>query len=440
MCVYGIAVVLAHWLLTRHQEPHIFWDTSAYLEEAKEPFSLGQFCYPKPILVSLVLRVIGTDPSHIVSFQQWLSVSSWLCFTAVLVASLNTTRARVVALIAGAIFVLDPYRLGYGSAVLSESINDSELALLAAALVLLCSRERLRWRTPWIAATAILATCWMLTRDTNAVVTLVGIPVALVLWRPHPRGHVRELVALGFAAVVAVFILWSTSVSPGMTKLTFQSGWPEELRGRVSYSMINNIVYRVLPDPEARQFFIEHGLPQNGSLIGPRIGGRIIFDPVLEPVRHWVSADARHVWIVWLLSKPWQRIEDQWQHGWQLLGIANDEHRTNKPKHWSQHGLFALRQLSSTHVVVGLLVILLPGLLYVGRRHRVMRLIPPMIAGGWLASLAALYGDSDEIGRHCYGSGQLVVLGLVMALVLFVDFSARRSPGSATSCPAPRGP
>lgn len=433
LCAYGVAVVLAHWLLTHAQEPHVFWDSSAYIEEAQQAFSLDQLFYPKPIFVSLVLRVIGTEPGHLATFQQWLSVLSWLCFTGVLVASLKSTRARVVALVAGAIVALDPFRLGYGSAILSESINDSELALLGAALVLLCSREQLRWRTSWIVGTAVLATCWMLTRDTNAVATLVGIPVALLLWRPSPRRHVRELVALGFVAVVAVFVLWSTNVSPGTTNLTVQRIWPEELRARVTYSMIDNLIDRVLPDPAAHQFFVEHGLPETGPLVGPAGRVQMAGDPALEPVRHWVATNARRVWVLWLLSTPGQRIADQWQHGWELLGVANDEHRTNKPKHWAQHGLFAIRQLSTTHAVVGLLVILLPGLLYAGRRHRMMRLIAAMIAGGWLASLAAMYGDSDEIGRHCYGSGQLVVLGLVMAFVVCVDeISARRPPRSVT--------
>jgi hypothetical protein len=429
LCAYGVAVVLAHWLLTRAQEPHLFWDSGAYIEEAQQAFSLGQFFYPKPIFVSLVLRVIGTEPSHLATFQQWLSVCSWLCFTAVLVASLNTTRARIVALIAGAVIVLDPFRLGYGSDVLSESLDDSQLALLGAALVLLCSRESMRGRSAWIVGTALLATCWMLTRDTNAVVTLVAIPVALLVWRPSPRRHVRELVALGFAAVVAVFVLWSTTVSPGLPKLSFQRNWPADLRARVTYSMIDNIIDRVLPDPAAHEFFVDHGLPETGSLAGREGRERIAVDPALEPFRQFVSTDARRVWVLWLLSTPWQRIADQWRHGWQLLGVANDEHRTNKPKHWARHGLFAIRQLSSTHAVVGLLLLLLPGLLYVARRHRLMRVIPPMLAGGWIASLAALYGDSDEIGRHCYGSGQLVVLGLVMALVLCVETGRHgRSP------------
>jgi len=440
LCAYGVAVAFAHWLLTRHQEPHLFWDSSAYIEEAQQAFSLDQFFYPKPIFVSIVIRVIGRDVSHIVAFQQWLSVCAWLCFTVVLVASLKTTRARILALVAGAIIVLDPFRLGYGSALLSESINDSELALLGAALVWLCSRDHIRWRTAGILGTTILATCWMLTRDTNAVVTLVAIPVALLLWRPSPRLHVRELVALGAAAIVAVFVLWSTNVSPGMTDLTFQKGWPADFRARMTYSTMDNVVDRVLPDPAARQFFVEHGLPETGPLVGPTGHERIIIDPALAPLRHWIATDARRVWIAWLVSTPLQRIEDQWEHGWQLLGVANDEHSINKPKHWAKHDLFAIRQLSSNHAVVGLLLIALPALLYVGRRHRLMRMILPMIAGGWLGSLAAMYGDSDEIGRHCYGSGQLVVLGLVMALVVGVEISARRSPGSASDDPARREP
>jgi len=418
--------LLAHWRLTRLHQPQLFWDSGAYTEEARQAFSLDQFFYPKPIFVSVVMRVIGTDPGRIVTFQQWLSVVSWLVFAAAIVSSLQTTRARIVALVGVAIVALDPFRLGYSAAVLSESINDSILALLAAGVLLLCSRELIRARTAMLAATTAVAACWMLTRDTNAVITLVAIPVGLLLWRPSPRRYVRELVALGFAVAVAVFVLWSTSVSPGVTHLTFQGDWPEEFRARMTYSMMNNIVDRVLPDPDAREFFIAHGLPEASTKVVPDQREQIIVDPALAAVRHWIAKDARRVWMIWLLSTPGTRIRDQWEHGWQMLGAADDEHVLYMPKHWRNRGMSsAFRRLLSNHTLLALLLLALPGLMYFGRRHRLTSLVPAMIAGGWLASMASLYGDSAEIGRHCYGSGQVVVLGLLLALLLCVDSSRR---------------
>jgi hypothetical protein len=427
-----VLVVLAHWRLTHSQQPHVFWDSSAYLEEAQQPFRLVQFFYPKPIFVSLVLRVIGTDPGRITTFQAWLSVLAWLCFTAALVANLTTTRARVVALVAGAILALDPFRLGYSAAVLSESINDSELALLSACLVVLCSSTR---RTRWLVITSIVATCWMLTRDTNAVTTLVALAVVLLVWRPSPRRHARELIAAGAVALVAVFVLWSTTVRPGDTDLTFQRNWPDDFRARVTYSMMNDVMDRVIPDPAASAFFVEHGLPQRDALAALPGDHRepVIADPAFAPARLWIAEHARHVWLLWLASKPWRRIHDQWSRKWQLLGVADDKHAVYMPKHWVNDGpLTPLRRLASNHALLGLLLLALPLLIARARRHRWMLVIVPTIAGAWLGSVAAFYGDSSEIGRHCYGSGQQVVIGLVLALLACVELGrtkVERAPG-----------
>jgi hypothetical protein len=414
-------IVVAHWVLTHSLHPRVFWDSSAYIEEAQQPFSFAQFFYPKPIFISLVLRVIGTDAGRIIAFQQWMSVLSWLCFTATLVSVLRTTRARVLALVAGAIIVLDPSRLGYGSALLSESINDSLLALVSASLLVVCSRER---RTPWLVSASIITTCWMLTRDTNAVVALVALAVGLALLRPSPRRYARELVACGVATIVAVFVLWSTSVRPGNTHLTFQGTWPEDFRARITYSMMNNVMDRVIPDRAASEFFVEHGMPQRDALATLTLDQRerVISDPAFAAARHWIATDARHVWLRWLLSTPGQRIRDQWQHAWQLLGVADGEHIIYMPRRWPAHRLLLpIRGLTSNHALLAILLMALPFLVYRARRHRLLAMIVATIAGGWLGSLAAMYGDSAEIGRHCYGSGQQVVLGLVLALVVCVE-------------------
>ena len=101
--------------------------------------------------------------------------------------------------------------------------------------------------------------------------------------------------------------------------------------------MIDNVVDRVLARSRRAPVLRRARSPADRTAGRPRRGDvRLAIDPALEPVRHWASTNARRVWVLWLLSKPWQRIADQWQHGWQLLGVANDEHHTYKPKYWAR--------------------------------------------------------------------------------------------------------
>ena len=88
------------------------------------------------------------------------------------------------------------------------------------------------------------------------------------------------------------------------------------------------------------------------------------------------------------------------------MGVPADEHVMYMPKGSAGRGLFPrIRRLTSTRRFLSLLLLALPVIVYSARRHRLISVIVPMIVAGWVGSLAAMYGDSAEVGRHCYGSG-----------------------------------
>src|SRR5262249_55240523 len=147
-------------------------------------------------------------------------------------------------------------RLGYTNAVLSESINDSLMALGIACAIALTA-QRYVARRVLVAAFTCVVVLWMFARDTNAVVALCG--VVILNARRVPIGYRIASIAV---AGVAVFVLWSTTVTPPPTRLTFHGGWQPELTARGAPSTLNTIFDLVLPDPAARAYFEQRGLPQ----------------------------------------------------------------------------------------------------------------------------------------------------------------------------------
>jgi hypothetical protein len=415
-----IAIVVAFRHLAAPQQPMLFWDSSAYLETAERPFEWVHFYYPKPFAVPLLYRVVGADPWQIADLQEWLAVGAWLALAATLALCFERGRARIAGAAAAVLLLFDPFRIGYCDAILSESINDSLLAIVIATAVALARFGQVpRARPPLLAAFAVVGAVWILTRDTNALVALVAGASCAIAWRRDLRRRTGELAVLGGLAVLAGFTLWSTTVTPPATHLTFQKDWPEDFGARITYSTMNNVVDRVLPDPDARAFFVERGLPQVDELRAQPERYYLFADPRYEPSRRWIESSARGVWFSYLAHHPIQRLVDQVDQFWVFSGVARGEYARYMPSGWKRGGW--LRKLGSNHVVVLALVAIAAIALWRQRRDALVRLAACAIASGWVGSLAAFYGDSSEVGRHCYGSGQQVMLGLVLAGLVLLD-------------------
>jgi len=419
---------------TGRQQPRDFYDSSAFFEAARKPWSFDQLLYPKPMLTSLVYRALGGDRVSIAYFQAGLALLSWLCLAVALAAFFRRTSARVAALVVAALFVLHPIRIGYADALLSESLNDSLMALwLAAALGLLAVRARavrepVRARATLALSLALVAllAAWMLTRDTNAIVMLVAIGLAAGLWgRPlwRSRWGVVGLVAL---AAAAGFVLWSTTAIPAQTEFSVQREVPRDFTGRASYAKMNVVVDRILPDPEARAYFAARGLQLTDELARLENRADIIYLPRFEQPRRWIASESRGAYLRWLLAHPRERLTDQVEYAWTFLGIV--EQHAYMPDGWigRTKAVRWVLGVATSHPVLLALLALCPLALWRSRRHAGSRVALCLIVSGWIGSVAAFYADSAEPGRHCYGSGQQIVFGLFLASLTWLEHGVRR--------------
>ena len=225
----------------------MFYDSQAYLEIAARPLGTDRPWDYKPLVVPVIDGAAGGDPRAIQIVQVIVALVAWSLFALALAAALRRIWVRALAVIVACAFLLAAPRIGWTAAVLSESIDDSLLALvIAGALALVALRESKRevarardirdrdrrGRPPRGSSRAIPTRSPRSSRSRSP----------RSRGRPRKTWRVRRHVALAAVAVIGAGVaLWSTRVAP--EPLPFQRGWwAPALTARATYPVADNIL------------------------------------------------------------------------------------------------------------------------------------------------------------------------------------------------------
>jgi len=442
-------------VLTRDQEKLLFPDSSVYLQIAAEEPIFQHFFYKKPFTVPAVYRVMDGDVNTILAFQSELAFWSWCLFGVVLCFSLVRARARLAGVVISLSLVLAPLRLGWTDVVLSESINDSLMALvfanamgLALALKNLKTALARRVVTSLLTGTLILiGTAWVLTRDTNAVIVLTTMSVGAILWRilSSWRKNRWSIVLISCGAMVATFSTWTVTNTPNDYSETWSQMWaPSTSRG--VFTLMHNVFLRILPDEEATTFFRSRGMPLPEDLKVERperyLGGlpktyRLMIDePQFAPTYEWLKKQGTRTYALWILRHPWERTVE-------LVSairptVLSPPVSMYMPKGWSpgqpsRQILDIVRRATESAGVVLFLLLAAPLLLYRPRAKPLTGIALCAVLAGFVGVALAYYGDAIEIPRHCWPHSQQIVIGLLLALLARLDSLKDILPRSASS-------
>jgi len=412
------AAWFAYWQFARlagAQTPRVYYDSQAYLQIAARPVGLARLYDYKPPLVPLIDGVAGGDPVAIRAIQVAVAMLAWSVLALALARALRRTWVRALAVFVAIAFLLAAPRIGWTGAVLSESINDSLLALVVGGLLTIVTLAPGRARLAVALATGVAVVGWLMTRDTNAVTALVAIGLAAIAWRPWSR---RGLALAAVALVGAVVALWATRVTP--EPLPFQRGWwTPQLTARAHYPIANNLLTRVLPDDRA--WLVERGAPV-ADLERLKFPDKLVgIAPENVAAQDWVAHDGAGTYVRWLLRHPGDRLAEL---GGDWVTLLVGRHAGSMPEGWvaSGHGAVeALRRLTTNRYLVLALLLASPVLVFRPRRDPRRALALILVASGLVGAVAAYYGDAAELSRHCYGSGQQIALGLFLALLARLD-------------------
>jgi len=246
----------------------------------------------------------GNDPKFLpVYYTQSLilcAASAVFLFCAFIYISGRLFTRIVVSMLLGCI-LLSPLVIVWPINILTEALALPTILLVACAC--LADDSGRHWSPIFI---AIVCSLLVLVRD--AMMIFVCIFGALLLanslfvkinWTAARMiGMVLVLVAIGLGVAKA------SLVTSGGSK-------------NVSQLLANIIQFRILPDPERRQFFVERGLPISSTVM-ERSGKPAWVDndwfhpdsalsdrPELIAYRNWVATKGARTYLTFLLAHPW---------------------------------------------------------------------------------------------------------------------------------------
>ena len=286
-------------------------DTAGYLEVASHSvFSLDFLAGGRSWTVPLLWKVLPDVDAERAAGQFLVSVACWPLLATAVARCLRPTALRYVAFAAVLLFSLSLAVIRWDTVMLSESVSISLTALVLAGWLELVRAPRPAVVLGLLAVTLL----WVFARDSNGVIALMTVPLALI-WvvRPGPLGR-RWAAALagGTLLIFAAGVLATT---------TDQA----QLR-RNERPILHVIGHRVLADADKTRWWRAHGMPEppfrvlrdRASLAGIAEGG-LPSDPETDAFLEWAREEGRGALARYLLTHPAETVKEAFGKRQRLL-------------------------------------------------------------------------------------------------------------------------
>jgi hypothetical protein len=437
LVVFGVACVLGGlvriWQV--RGRPWLEWnDTADFLAGSQAPWSSWElWAGARPAGAPVVLKLVGGELGVYVGVQAAVAAACWAALAASVFTVVAGRRARWLAALAVLALSTTAPVVMWDRSVLSESLAVSLLALVVAAVVQL-GRGVTGWR---VAATLAALVPWLATRDSHAVVAVIGGMAAAgglgVGWLRRrrsrmsagpdavdARGPDRRRRRPGAApATLAV----------ASSLLGLAVGVASSHGERHAFPVRNVFEVRVLPYPDRVRWFAGHGMPQAEAFVGP--GAReprvedgmspVVYvgdhDPALGPWLDWVETNGRTAFAQFVATHPLYLASEPLRSPERTFNNARGDRGFYAPPDMPRVPLVD-RVLALPTIVVLMIASVVGGWAF-GRR----RWSPALVAGLVTAGLAVPHGlfawhsDGMETVRHLVVPALQLHLGVLLMVV-----------------------
>ena len=406
-------------------------DTQGYLEVASHPiFSIEFLAGGRPWTVPLLWKLLPDADTWRSKAQFLISAGSWSVLAAAVGQCVRGGRFRYVAFGAVLLFSMSTSVIQWDTIMLSESISISLTALVLAAWLELVRAPRPRA----IAALLAVSLLWVFTRDSNGVLALLLVPVALagVVW-PGPLGRIWPAVlASGLLAIFAASLL-ATGTGAAQVR-------------REERPILHVIGGRVLVNPSERSFFRAHGMPaptpyavaQRKALAGIA-AGQLPSDPRTDAFIEWSRKHGRSVLAQYLLRHPLRTIKAALINRRRLFGGVTEGYRSPDHRKIVPEPIASVIYPPDFQSVFFWLVIGLGFALAVARARGPSRMwaVPlVMLVLQFPHALVVYHADTLEIPRHAILVAIMTRLAVILLVLLAIEALLGRAPRTHASAPA----
>jgi len=392
-------------------------DTEGYLEVASHSvFSLDFLAGGRSWTVPLLWKVLPDADSERAAGQFLVSVACWPLLAAAVARALRPTAYRYVAFAAVLLFSLSLAVVRWDVVMLSESVSISLTALVLAGWLELVRAPRPAMVVALLAAMLL----WVFARDSNGVIALMTVPLALI-WVVRPAPGLGRGWAAGLAGgTLAIFLAGLLATTTDQAQLR-----------RSERPILHVVGRRVLAEPDKTRWWRDHGMPappprvvrERRSLAGIAEGG-LPTDPQTEAFLEWAREEGRGTLARYLLTHPAETLREPFSKRQRLLsgvtvGYLSPNARAVVPEPLDE--LVYPRDAQDVYfwlVVVGLGTAALA--LTAGARR--VWLVPAVALAVQVPhALVVYHGDTLEVPRHAILVAITTRLALLLLLLLALD-------------------
>jgi hypothetical protein len=410
-------------------------DTAGYLEVASHSvFSLDFLAGGRSWTVPLVWKLLPDADSARATGQFLISVACWPLLAAAVARCLRPTALRPVAFAVVLLFSLSLAVIRWDTVMLSESISISLTALVLAGWL-----ELVREPRPWLVPALLGATLlWVFARDSNGILALLTVPLALYwVWRPGALGRGRALALAG--GTLAIFLAGVLATTTDQAQLR-----------RNERPILHVIGRRVLADEAKTRWWRDHGMPappprvlrERASLAGIAEGG-LPTDPATERFLEWAREHGRGTLVRYLLTHPAYTVKSTIGKRQRLLGGVTGGYLSPDARIVVPEPLDRLIYPRTAQDVYFWLIVIGVGAgavaLTAGARR--VWLVPVVALAAQVPhALVVYHGDTLEVPRHAMLVAVTTRLALLMLALLALDRALENRRGrmfDGRGAPAP---
>lgn len=406
---FSLSTHIAPPLWTGYSDPYDYLyhskipiNSVAFFAPEKEPaFS------PRPFTIALLYKMAYSNPELIIQMQKIMHALSTYLFCFVCMHFFKKQFVKISFIIMWYFLMSWWNILGWSHTLLSESLSISFLFIwLASFFVLFYKRN---WF--FIASHLIITVLFSFTRDSWPYVILMFYTLMLmVAWV-----HIKPLVKLTLVAVV---------LSVG---LFFMQQKNAEIGQRYKLPIMNNIVFRILPNTAYTEWFVNKGMPSANELAaqyGNMNDWKGIYslygNPQYETFSEWAFKEGKNLYVKFMAEHPSYVISLIFSLDFKNKSLSYNLWYSGDCRGYSWASQYILPLFN-----VYIILILNSIILWFYYKHKIfILLLPSILIILFTANAMLLYiADPLEIERHLYITRIMMEFIGIFLVLLLSDFA-----------------
>ena len=274
-------------------------DAYDYLHQSNESFFSKDLYFPdkhkenyaRPFTVPLIYKIASSDPETIIQIQKIFHALSTFFFCYVILLFFRSQRSKFIFIILWYLLMSWWNILGWTHTLLSESLSISFMFLWMASFLLFFYKRTVSHIIFHILITILFS----FTRDTwpYVLVLFYGIfAIIAIKWERKLLGKIAVLLLLS----CSIFVIQQKTAQIGK---------------RYKLPIMNNIVFRVLPNEDYLNWFSDKGMPsvdklkeQYSNLEDPKKIYSLYGDSAFSEFSDWVAKDGKTIYMKFLITHP----------------------------------------------------------------------------------------------------------------------------------------